>query len=442
MSGPVPSTCISLSFIGTTVSTIGPSSISTFRISECLYSMSLSGGRVTTASTQYFYALTSTSSTTTSTLSVSTTPTTTPPTASSSTPTASTVSSSSSSVLSSTQSSSSPVSSGTPSLSTGKHVTSHGISNGAVAGIAIALLILGLAIGGFIGFVLAKRRKGRPSAAGYTSFGGGEKNMSSSSPVADQLQLDQFLLDPTPDSAISGDFRSLDHLIQQHVENNYHISLVPMNKNSLVEPLVFLGIEQENAASLAALLVEPKTRISAVRHIIARAAFESTSIRGSGPISLLPPGISAITAAIPPTESHTGNHQATETALIRWRQLSAFLLHPGRSDRTPLVPSENISTTQAHELSVALNRCLRQFVSGDREERYEQENHLREIIVECATFGYLLFSQPAEYRLQFYHSGSDRAIVVFPGLFKIADENGRQYKSPVPQLTAPVVEAV
>lgn len=119
-----------------------------------------------------------------------------------------------------------------------------------------------------------------------------------------------------------------------------------------------------------------------------------------------------------------------------------FLLHPDWNQRTPLEPSEDVSTQQAQELTVALNRFLEPFVSSDREERYEQENDLREVIAECATFGYVLFSQPAEYRFRFESSEELSTIVVCPGLDKVIDEKGCRYKPPVPQIAAPVAEHV
>ncbi|KAK6949801.1 hypothetical protein Daesc_008122 [Daldinia eschscholtzii] len=97
--------------------------------------------------------------------------------------------------------------------------------------------------------------------------------------------------------------------------------------------------------------------------------------------------MSLFASAIPATENFRGNPEAVDVAFTRWRQLSAFLLNPSRSDRTPLVPSEDASTHQAQRLAETLNVFLEPFVTGDRDDRYEQENHLREVIVECATFG-------------------------------------------------------
>lgn len=128
----------------------------------------------------------------------------------------------------------------------------------------------------------------------------------------------------------------------------------------------------------------------------------------------------------------------TEAALTQWRQLSAFLLHPNRSDRTPLVPSDNLLAVQGHKLTVALNACLKPFVKGGEDQIYEQESHLEQVIRECATFGYLLFSQPSEYRLRF-ENDEGGGMVVCPGLYKVVNDNGLYYQELV---SAPVVESI
>jgi hypothetical protein len=106
------------------------------------------------------------------------------------------------------------------------------------------------------------------------------------------------------------------------------------------------------------------------------------------------------------------------------------------------VPSEDVSTHQAQQLAIALNKFLEPFsIADDRESRYEQENHLREVIVECATFGYLLFSQPSEFEFCFEQSGKQNSIVTSPGLDKTTNEQGKRLRPPH-RLVAPVVESI
>ncbi|KAI3337562.1 hypothetical protein HD806DRAFT_476990 [Xylariaceae sp. AK1471] len=322
---------------------------------------------------------------------------------------------------------------------------SSGLSNGAIAGVAIATAIVGGLLGLIAGLLFARRGKKHRSPPEYVAYADREKEPATSPTTTDALQLDQFLLDSKPDTTIASELRSLGHLIQQHVESHYHLQPVQLESSRLRQPLSDLGIERGSApaiARLASLAHEPRTRLNAIRYVIAKAVFESTVIGGSTCVSLLPAMVSGLGSSIPPVEDHIGSHEATELAITRWRQLSAFLLHTNRSQRTPLAPSEDVSTVRAQELTVALNRFLEPFISRDREERYEQENHLREVIAECATFGYVLFSQPTEYRFRFDSNGGLNTIVVCPGLDKIIDGEGRRYQSPVPQIVAPVVESI
>ncbi|KAI1074331.1 hypothetical protein F5B20DRAFT_563804 [Whalleya microplaca] len=316
-----------------------------------------------------------------------------------------------------------------------------GLNRGAIAGIAVACAVVGVLIGVGIAYSLLQRWKRHDVHPEYVSvnYVGREKDLPAGFTV-DKLQLNQFLLEPRPDTEIGTELRSLGYLIQQHVENNYHLQPVHRNANDLANVLTYLGLNQVIAVQLGSMALVPNRRYSILKHVIMKVAFASVTLGEASPITLLPPLLSSFPSMIPPIESHRGNPEAVDVALTRWRQLSAFLLHPHRSDRTPLTPSEDVSTQQAQQLALALNTFLEPFVRGVHDERYEQENHLREVLVECATFGYLLFSQPSEYRLRFGNDGGDNSIVVCPGLDKISDEEGHKYPRPAQPIVAPAVD--
>lgn len=129
---------------------------------------------------------------------------------------------------------------------------------------------------------------------------------------------------------------------------------------------------------------------------------------------------------------------ASTLALHWWRVLSAFLLHPQRTQRTALTPSDTTLAPQAAALAQALNRFLLYFVEDSDTARFQQENHLREVIAECAKFGYVLFSQPSDWC--FTHvAGQEQAagtgrryrgeIVCAAGLLKHTDKDGRRLGS-------------
>ncbi|ORY68542.1 uncharacterized protein BCR38DRAFT_472079 [Pseudomassariella vexata] len=337
------------------------------------------------------------------------------------------------------------ISGNTPySTSSARPTVSPGVRSGAAAGIGIGCAVAGLVIGALVAFFLRRRqRKQRQPENLPMEYDGKEKDFPNV-PVAGDVRLDQFLLDSKPDRDLTTELRSLSDLIQQHVESNYHLEPVQRSPNALAPALANLGISRTGGLTtshLAALALDPRTRYPALQHVIARATFESTALQSDSSISLLPEFTGSFAHAVPPVEPHRGSSEAVAAAFSKWRQLSAFLLNPHRSERTPLTPTEDVSTQQATQLAAALNKFLGPFIAGDRESGYEQENHLREVIVECASLGYVLFSQPQEYRFRFDSDGRQVGIVVHPGLDRVRDEEGRKYPSPQ-RLATPIVRGI
>ncbi|KAI0866697.1 hypothetical protein F4860DRAFT_509091 [Xylaria cubensis] len=327
------------------------------------------------------------------------------------------------------------------SFTAGSHAQSYSISNSAVAGLGTGVAIAGLLLGILISFLVFRHYRKRQNPPVYISQSEKGEIIPFNVRTADPILLEQFFLDPVPQSKISQELLSLGQLIQQHCETYYHLLPVHSSESELAGNLRLLGIGNRSMSRTTnniTLLMNPATRLTAIRHIIAKAVFGSISPVTSSGLSLLPPGVSDMASRIPLTEENTGNHRATEAALTQWRQLSAFLLHPNRSDRTPLVPSDDLLAGQEHKLTVALNACLEPFVKGGEDQIYEQESHLKQVIRECATFGYLLFSQPSEYRLRFKNDEGG-GIVVCPGLYKVVNDNGSCYQELV---SAPVVESI
>lgn len=72
-------------------------------------------------------------------------------------------------------------------------------------------------------------------------------------------------------------------------------------------------------------------------------------------------------------------------------------------------------------LVTGLNAFLNAFVT--KEDRFHQESHLQDVVLECARFGYVVFSQPAEFLWQFKSEGEGE-IVVCPGLEKTSNNHG------------------
>lgn len=133
--------------------------------------------------------------------------------------------------------------------------------------------------------------------------------------------LDQFLVIPKSDKDLVGELRSLGHLIQQHVEDNYHLSAVAQSVNSLSQALENLGLSDTvkgvpGPGQLVSLALEPETRHVALQHVIARVMFDSISVKSTGKLSMLPPSVSLLTRTIPPVENHIGNPEGETRPLM------------------------------------------------------------------------------------------------------------------------------
>lgn len=68
-----------------------------------------------------------------------------------------------------------------------------------------------------------------------------------------------------------------------------------------------------------------------------------------------------------------------------------------------------------------MNKFLGRFV--DEKNRQHQQDHLRDVVLECTKFGYAILSQPADFTWNF-GSESDRDIMVCPGMEKVSDSQG------------------
>ncbi|EQB54271.1 hypothetical protein CGLO_05909 [Colletotrichum gloeosporioides Cg-14] len=303
---------------------------------------------------------------------------------------------------------------GTPSASptSTNKPSSSGVSTGAIAGASVGCLLAGLIIGGLIAFLLLgrkKRKSGRyspqSSDTGHIIVGPESKALASSAPAnhSDNIQINQFLLDATPDKELAGELQSLGELIQQHVENNYHSNPVQIDPHALAPSLSSLSnlglgeLSKLSTEEIASLCIDPKTRQAGLQHVVSLAVFGSIDFKAKSRYSMLPGPIASFLQSIPPVESRG----ATTLALSQWRSLSAFLLHPNRSQRIHLSPNESEASPKAQSLATALNACLRHFVSADQESQRQQLDHLQAVILECTKLGYEIVSQPSDWRFTY-----------------------------------------
>ncbi|KAM7200751.1 hypothetical protein V8F33_003682, partial [Rhypophila sp. PSN 637] len=309
---------------------------------------------------------------------------------------------------------------------------------------AIGCLIAGAILGFLIAFFIYKKRSQRQSHYASPPTVVESKAFDAPHPVAVvEDKLSRFLLDASSDKEIAAELRSLGTLIQQHVENNYHLTPVQADPRALAVSLTQLGVTNSGNVSpemVAKLSLDPRTRQVALQHVISQVLFTSIDVNSRSRLSMLPAPIAAFLQSIPPLESGENNNEALSTALNQWRALSAFILHPSRSQRTPLPTSSAAIAPQASGLADALDTFLAYFVAENN--RFQQKSHLQAVIIECAKFGYVLLSQPSEWRLvnnpgTTHHSGPHGySAVVCAGLVKVALRDGTPTSSPQ-QVVAP-----
>lgn len=91
--------------------------------------------------------------------------------------------------------------------------------------------------------------------------------------------------------------------------------------------------------------------------------------------------------------------QATARAATQWRVLAAYLMNGKRCDRTALEADPEALKAQAAALAQALDAVLAPFA------RPGQVENLVAVILESARLGYVLVSQPNDWRFEHSRSG-------------------------------------
>ncbi|KAH6970723.1 hypothetical protein BKA56DRAFT_559181 [Ilyonectria sp. MPI-CAGE-AT-0026] len=324
------------------------------------------------------------------------------------------------------------------STSTDVSKPSAGISAGAIVGAAIGSLVFGLILGALGAFFLLRSRKKKHRRHRHRGeFLAAEKPRGSpnyDTPPSTDINLEHFLLDASPEKELVLELQALGDLIRMHVENNYHLQPVQANPAALTSSILKLGLPSASANETAILCVNPQTRAIGLRHLISHVAFVSIDFNARSPLSMLPAPMAAFLQSIPPNQPRAGNSAETSLALSKWRALSAFLLHPTREERTPLPPSETAVVPQAQGLAAALNTVLSHFVSQEPGRREAQADHLKAVMLEFTSFGYMLLSQPIDW--QFIYEArtgvmNDQAVVTCAGLERLGRRDGGQDSTPL-----------
>lgn len=342
---------------------------------------------------------------------------------------------------------------------------SHGLSAGAVAGIGVGVALASIALAAAATWGLLLRRRYRsvteatplyrfPAALGRPDKG--KKPSPGSPPAPPPLgpkgvtsgPLDLYYLDGPYDRDFMLKLTGIGALIMDHAEDFYHDA--PLAQDSLPRissSLSSLGFDAETQAKIFNLAIDKVTRPIAIRAVLVRVILSALDIRSGSNLSLLPPSVAAFIKAIPldltgklelDRESRAGISQqicpppltdaVTDLAvLMTWRRSCAFLLNQRRHARLPLEPPTDMDA-QIKGLQAELDGFLSIFVPKDSEARVKQSESLVRVIRASCKFGYLLFSNPCEWRLLFHTEAGSPAVVVVPGLERLSDRNDRMLR--------------
>ncbi|KAL9026952.1 MAG: hypothetical protein Q9196_004460, partial [Gyalolechia fulgens] len=308
---------------------------------------------------------------------------------------------------------------------------SDAISPGAAAGIGIACAIAGALIAAAILALLFKRRRHRRPARGdavqLDGFASLDKTTVSSRDLPSPLGLiERSLPQPVEDQALGGELSRLRTSIKNHVQSYYHTNSVVGSVDQAALGIIAAGNMPLIASTLASLLSNPATRLTALRFCIAWVAISRIDPSCEPSRSFLPPEIAGCLVSIASAPEDPSTHM---DSLGRWRAITASLLqskYGGGNFGSYDARNHNLS-----EALQALDTVLSPFMAQKRDERGRKQ-HLEEILRRGARFGFLLFSRPSTWELDWNvpPDAGRGVLAISPSLVQVGDDNGRRLSMP------------
>ncbi|KAH8676689.1 hypothetical protein BGZ60DRAFT_429178 [Tricladium varicosporioides] len=294
------------------------------------------------------------------------------------------------------------------------HSKDTSVSAGAAAGIGIGTAILG-ALFTLAVILLLRRRRPKPihhvdnfelgnPPFKYEQSSAGTIPFTIPHSANSTTIQEEHLLDRADDSHLKMLMQDLNEIIDQHCESYYHLQVVDMDPRSLQQRLVNASYNSlrgtgPSALDMAELVLNPNTRLNAIRRVIACIVLAHIDIHTSTQFSLLPPHISAFMqrAVAPRRESRLESGEIYAQSLKTWRRTTAFLLSPSRTTREGPQASE-VELAPAIENNVQLiNTILQPFIRPNAKSVQDQRDDLHGIVFETAKLGLLLFCQPEDW---------------------------------------------
>lgn len=319
-------------------------------------------------------------------------------------------------------------------------VRKDGLAGGAVAGIAIGMLLAGVLIAGAIFFFLLRRQKRRHTSQAPVnhlppaSYGSQAEKGPLAVAHAVPGSIDNLLPQPASDDDIRGQVSKIRDNIKNHVRTYYHSAPVStgINEAALRNIATVAGL---SPSALIGALFKPLTRPDVLRMIVAWVVLSKTT--GGREAGLLPSQLVELSVAISGTASDPckyikffsssivadADFLAQATLYSKWKTITAALLQPnsGKGVHDPN-RAQTFGTTIAE-----LDSILGVFVQSDTDQQQRHKN-LDMILTRSANFAFLLFSQPGSFQFEF--ASRRGGLVAFPALFQSAGDDGQALSPP------------
>ncbi|KAI8933610.1 hypothetical protein NX059_009338 [Plenodomus lindquistii] len=298
-------------------------------------------------------------------------------------------------------------------------IASKGLGNGAVAGVAVAMLVAGVILAGVVFFVLLRRQKRKLSKT-YTHQHlrpGGENGSQEKGPIvqasAIASSVDDLIPQPVADDTITGEVSRIRDSIKNHARTYYHSAAMPassLNASYLHGLATATGV---SANTLAASLANPTTRQDSIRLVLGWCILSKCT--GERRPSLLSADLSRFATSI---QDADGNDSTTSRMYSKWKTITSALLQHrfGRNAPNPS-RAENFATIVAE-----IDAVLAPFVQGSVDGGQRHKN-LDMILKRAANFAFLLFSQPGSFHFDF--ASEHNSLVAFPAFVQIIGDQGR-----------------
>ncbi|KAF1363529.1 hypothetical protein EJ07DRAFT_173382 [Lizonia empirigonia] len=309
---------------------------------------------------------------------------------------------------------------------------SHGISDGAAAGVAIGCLIAGALIAGLILWFCWGRRKAQRSR--YSETGAISLTPFEKGPLAHnrflgsgshaQLGAITGLPQPLEDQAISGEVSKISNLIKNHVQSYYHnrtMSPGIVGVNGIVELGEGLPFP---AGTLSTLLDNIATREVALRFSIAWAIISRLQNYDDPSRTLLPHEVWESLRNITKAEHGSKVHNSM---VARWRVSTAELMQTAYVDNAFTTSDSRNSSIQT--LTYTLEKILQPFADS-RINNEQRKRNLEEILKRSASFAFTLFSQSSTWDFDWKKGVKSGDICIFPALVQMTNEAGEPVRPP------------